>query len=271
MSVFFDCFPLIMDIVHEYRILRQTNHGRDEAIQIVLENNSAALMDYDDSPQIWIGLAKVTGQKNELTPELLEKALSSFDSLSEVELSIGKAISTAKAQICDPGRIGPEARYSQKRFFQPDWEIGDTFVYQLKTDIAVRENMENWYAVIRKVGEFKTVEMNQAQIVLLSVCKPNEIPTTDEELNNLGYIPTQPYSKDLFEFQWTIDAGSKKALYAYHLQRIGHFPEICRPSCEFINDTSLWPGFPLFPACKSNPYSSLDYYAYNYIRYGKKF
>ena len=267
----FERFPLIIDVIHEYRVLRQTNHGRDEAIQKVLENNSAALQDYDESYQVWIGLAKVTGQKNELTPLLLRKASSAFDCLSQIHLNVQDTISYAKIQVCDPKHIGPEAKYSQKHSYQPDWKIGDTFIYQLKSNLAKQNKMENWYAILRKTGEYNTPEKKQGQIVLLSVCKPNNIPTNEAELNNLGYIPTQAHNSNCFEFQWTINVGSKRRLDAYQLNKIGSFPNIQRPSCEFISDDPLFHGFPLFPACKSDPCSSIDYYAIvNYIKYGAK-
>ena len=76
-----DFFPMISDVKDSYRRAREKGYTREEAIQKVREDYCGELSDSDESPQVWIGLAEVTGRRKELTNTLLSEADSAFSAL----------------------------------------------------------------------------------------------------------------------------------------------------------------------------------------------
>ena len=125
-------FPLIKDTSDLYRLYRRRGMSREEACQYVIKENEKELQDADDGPQVWIGLAKITGSKNELTEELLARAETSFDALEKAFPDIKNELLKARMKICDISLIGNESPYPKKKYFRPDWQVGDTFIVQLE-------------------------------------------------------------------------------------------------------------------------------------------
>ena len=273
-------FPQIIDVGDEYKAYRLKGENRDEACKHVIQNYEKELSDLDDAPQIWIGLAKVTGDRHELTSELYTKAEMSFNALAIAYPEMNKFILESKLMICALERIGNEAVYKPRKIFKPGWEVGDTFVYQMP---GIQERLErvepsykgcNWslnnkVVLVRKVQEILSKKNIWEQIVYLSVCDQDHIPKNSQELNELGYIPGMMVhsQKNKYEFKFSIAATSKRYLEAFHLTKIGCFPDIIPPRDE-IEPPPLRGVNQLFPACGPADFSSIELYASYYIKHG---
>ena len=185
-----DYYPLLEDIKNEY--VRERKHGksRQEGIEYILSEYCRELDEPDDGPQVWIGLAKALAQKKELTPELQKKAADGADSLTSLFPEAEKELLKFKKSILDPENIGPEAKYSKKRIYKPNWKLGDTFIHKLMGDQAKEIGIEGCYAVVRKVGEeFDEGSEIWLQNVFITVCLEKDIPKTSKQLEDLGYLP----------------------------------------------------------------------------------
>ena len=254
-------FPLVVDIIDAYKLFRRRGETREVACQHVIDDNAKELLDEDDGPMIWIGLAKITGAKGELTEELYNKAELAFNKLEETYPEYKNDLLKAKQKICNRNLIGKEAKYSRKRQFKPDWQIGDTFLAELRRK---EPPLENKVVLLRKVDEALDCNDNWEQILYLSICDKDRLPKTNKDLNSLGYIPGH-YQNQQYGFRLTITATSQKVLDSFHLTKLGCFPDIQHPIMEDKDDLP----YPLFPCKRPSDASTLDHYVYlNFRRYG---
>ena len=256
-------FPLIKDISDLYRLYRRRGMSREEACQYVIKENEKELQDADDGPQVWIGLAKITGSKNELTEELLARAETSFDALEKAFPDIKNELLKARMKICDISLIGNESPYPKKKYFRPDWQVGDTFIVQLESK---EPPLENKVILLRKIEEQLDCNDNYEQIFYLTICDQDHLPTNDHELNALSYIPGH-YQDKQYGFRLSITVGSRKGLDAFQLTKLGNFPDIHYPMMENKDDIP----YPII-AYRGRNTGFLDHYVYwNYRRFGIRY
>ena len=266
-----DYFPITEDVDYEYKMRRQDGKDRAAAVREILEENADYLSTCDDGPQVWIGIAKAMGRKAELTREILEKAESAFDELARAFPEEQKLLARYKVRICDPNKLGSEARYVKRKAYDPGWGIGDAFTYRLRTRESQEAGMTDWVVILRKAGDWTDYWHHHNHLFYMSVCPPDKVPKTEEELNALGYLPFQPrYKRDgimHYEFYWSIYVSGEKQMRRYDLEYLGHFPNVIKPSCEAV-PSKLRPANPLFPVHKDSM-SSLDFYGiFSYRNYG---
>ena len=267
-----DYFPITEDVDYEYKMRRQDGKDRAAAVREILEENADYLSTCDDGPQVWIGIAKAMGRKAELTREILEKAESAFDELARAFPEEQKLLARYKVRICDPNKLGSEARYVKRKAYDPGWRVGDTFTYRLRTEEAKSIGMDGWIVILRKAGDWMDYWHHHNHLFYMSICPPDRVPKTEEELNVLGYLPFQPRYKRNgvmhYEFYWSIYVSGEKQMQRYNLEYLGHFPDVIKPSCE-AEYSELRPANPLFPVNKDTDMSSLDFYGiFSYRNYG---
>ena len=239
-------FPVIEDVANVYQSFRRNGQSREEAVNSTLKAFDIEQLDRDDEALIYIGLAKCTGTKKELTEAILNKSIQAFESLKNEYPSLYKELDSAEERINNKQLIGPEAHYKQKKRFVLHWEIGDTFICRLTGDYPKQYAMEDWYAIIRKADAFIDNDGNCVELVYLSVCEPWNIPRTVDDINNLGYIPVSlAQSNDLFEFKGGILVHNQKELERYQLEYIGNFREAIPPQHEAEPNHLTY--YPLFP------------------------
>ena len=248
-----DIFPMIEDIQDDYRLYRQKGESREEACQHILDDNQKELADVDDGPQVWIGLAKVTGARREMTEELFEQAEQAFQQISEnwVELredrELAKIVQHAHDRICDRSKIGEQAKFPKKRIYKSDWEIGDTFICELE-DLETDE-LQGKVVLVRKVTEVQHPHGDWEQAVYLTICDRDHLPTNSEEMNALGYIPSihgLMSNAKVYPYKWLLWTTSLRRQKQYKLTKIGCFPDIQKPDDE-LDDSPLWTSFLILP------------------------
>lgn len=226
-------FPMIADVKESYRRFREKGADRAGAIEKVKNEFAMELLDKDDGPQVWIGLAEATGRRRELTEELLQKAEAAFTSLSD-SFPATKSVLRAKMKtVCDPSKFGPEAKYRQRTAFRVDWKIGDTFAYRIVGESMKAHGLDGWYIICRKVHDFVYSEDCCVQGMYYSLCPPNELPQTAEDLERLGYVPLLQINDDHYLFMGKVWVNSKNAVKKTFFIKIGNFPEVAPPAHEY--------------------------------------
>ena len=241
-----EAFPLIDEVCEKYQNMRTLGSNRDQAVSSILSHYHAELMDQDDSCPVILGLAKGTAKKQEMMDRILSDAEEACAALMKQYPDLAPNILKFRQKYCVSAAIGPEAVYRKRKPYQPDWQIGDAFLYSLQGDNAKKHSLEGWSVIIRKTGEYLSPDEKWYQLVYLSIAKPGVIPKTDDEMNALGYIPFQPRKDGTsFVFKASIRCTGKNMLKQYELTSIGNFPIILPPKNEICDPDYL--ATPLFP------------------------
>lgn len=227
-----DFFPMIQDVKDCYRNSREKGYGREAAIEVVLKEYAIELQDEDDRPQVWIGLAEVTGRRKELTEALLSKAELAFTALETAFPEATVTLRAKKKTVCDPAKLGPEAKYRKKIIYRPDWKIGDTFLYKIQGDYLKGAGLTGWYIIARKVQEIVLAEDCCLQGMYYSLCPPGKIPSSKEDLERLGYVPLRKVGEASYLFMGKVWVNSKSAEKKTYFQKIGNFPLVSPPDHE---------------------------------------
>ena len=243
-------FPITRDLVNTYRIYRRCGDTRDKAIARLRMEYKQELADCDDGPVVRIGIALALCQKDELTQSVLEEALVAIDKLL-VEQWDGNMRSTfheLEVYIHDPQRLGDEAKYRVRKPYIPQWEVGDTFAHTLTHYMAKYVGVYGWNVIFRKVGEYVDIEQQYHQLVYVTMCPPERLPHTAEELRKLGFLRMMPHDGDKWDYLAQISFKSKKDEASYELTKIGTFPDAGDPEDRTIENPFVT--MPLFGKLK---------------------
>ena len=232
---FLDYFPMISDIKDSYRRAREKGCSRELAIEQVREEYFQELSDSDDSPQVWIGLAEVTGRRKELTNTLLSKAELAFSALETAYPEAKSVLLAKRKSVCDPAKLGPEAKYRKKRTYRPDWKIGDTFSYRIQSEKLKNAGLDGWYIIARKVNDIVLADDCCIQVMYYSLCPPDKIPSTAEELEHLGYVPLRKLQDGSYYYLGKVWVNSKSDEQKTYFQKIGSFPQVSPPANESVS------------------------------------
>lgn len=224
-------FPLIYEIVEEYRALRRSGVSREEAIGRIELDYVSELADENDGPLVKAGLAVALCQKTELTKDVQTAALDALCQLPEAEESepVRRELLWLKTYVSDTEHLGEEAVYRVVKPYIPNWEIDDTFAHQLTTDLAEKYGIPGWYVIFRKTGEYVDHHNHYQQYGYVSLCPPDRLPQTSKELEGLGYLRTTPWSRQKWNYLVQITLSSKRTENAYGFTKIGHFTDVHPP------------------------------------------
>lgn len=243
-----DYDPLVFDIVQRYFELRRGKLGREDALRQIEEENSNELSDSDTAPVVRIGLAMALCQKKELTLPVREKASEAFCTLirrGEWGEEGNAVLQRGMARIARDEMLGGEAVFKPKRIYIPDWKIGDTFSHVISDPLAADSGILGWCILLRKVGEMTDREGRVGQLVYISFCPPDRLPTSSEEINSLRYLIAQP-SYRLYDnrhyYRFHLQFNSRKDEEAYFLERVGNFPDIRPPVDDVTEDKNFFHG-----------------------------
>ena len=235
-------FPIIEDVRASYRSYREQGGNRQEGVEKTLAEYAAELSDTDDDgPQVWIGLAEVLGRRKELTEEIRAKAEQAFADLERAFPEVSAQLRARTKVVCADEKLGPEAAYKKRNAYVPDWKIGDTFVYQIRWEGHKDSPLFGWYIVLRKSREIVWGWDNVEQVFYVSVCPPDRIPKTTEDLEMLGYVVKnkvriQGHLRG-YRYELSIPRISKRKEKLMGLQKIGCFPDARPPLWKYPTQT----------------------------------
>lgn len=232
-------FPMVNDIIGTYRVYRERGHTRDVAIEQLREEYSRELADYDDGPIVQIGLALALCKKDELTQNVLADAQTAVRKLLFSEERDSKtilALQELEAYVSEPQRLGNEAKYRARKPYIPQWEIGDTFAHTLTHPMSKYAGVYGWYVLFRKVGEYVDGKQRHRQLVYVTLCPPDRLPQTEQELQKLGFLRMMARNGGKWDYLAQITFKGKKDEAAYELTRIGSFPGAGSPEDRAVED-----------------------------------
>ena len=232
---YFDEGSFVEEIKDLYADLRLDGKTRDQAINEIYEEYADVLQnDIEEGSVIRIAIALALSRKNELTLEAREEAVNAIEilrkrSFEEEDPWIPSGYFDKFLKKLSEKHLGSEAVYRKKRTYDPGWEIGDTFIHPFTIRKAMEMGLTKWYIVIRKIGEYLDKENHHNQLVYITICPPDAIPATKEELDSLGYLRMMKHDKG-WDYIGQLSFSSRKDEERWQLTKIGCFPDAGRPA-----------------------------------------
>ena len=83
-----------------------------------------------------------------------------------------------------------EKRMPKYRTYKCEWENGDVFAYQLKSEYAKEQGLEDRYLIIQKIDEIDWYPCSTIPLVRVKITEDKTIPKTEKEIDELEYIQT---------------------------------------------------------------------------------
>ena len=189
---------LVEDVIDQYVIYRKNGDSRDIAISKIKDLFQEELADTDNAALVYIGLVLTLCKKKELTKEIAAEATISIQNaikLFEENRKISSYMRFVLTMLNKPEVYGIEARYSTRHTYIPDWQIGDLFIHPLVSPQAKKVGILGDLVLMYKVGEYWNNPMRLYQLMWVSVCKQDRIPTTQEQLEEVHWLRMLPEEK----------------------------------------------------------------------------
>ena len=255
----FNNHPLMMDVIDDYSSTRTRGYSRQQSVDSIYERFQDEWRDEDERPFLLIALALALCKKSELTQEIRSEALKAIeclkanDSFDEIKNKTFDYESLIR--VLSESKIGPEAKYTKRTPYDPGWMIGDTFAHLLTQPCAVGRGLAGLCVLFRKVGEYTDRKGQNVQLVYVTVCPPDSIPKTDEELRSLGFLRMMRHDAG-WDYLGQLHFRSKRDQERWGLQKIGCFPNAGEPDDATAEDPLV--AMPFFGVLRSDS-DTLDY------------
>ena len=224
--------PMMQEISDEYRALRASGSGREEAVSRLRAEYHNELRYMDDAPYVHLGIALALCRRGELTPDTAEPAKKALEELRRIRPEKSAQLKRIEKTLDAPESSGAEKPAKKRKRYDPQWSVGDTFIRRLESPIAAEEGLAGWYVVIRKVGEFVDHLDKLVQLVVLSVCPPDAIPKTGDDVKKLGNLKMMDaITPEGLKANYLahIQIGCSRTEKAFALEKIGCFPDVPLP------------------------------------------
>ncbi len=233
-------FPIIQEIVAEYRQLREDGNCRDDATKKLLRQyrNEIESGAEDDGILFWIGLADAQFACRELTEEAAAQSIAALERLTSSNWKIAPSdINKRRAHYASAPM--PEKRaIKPKPTIQCPWRIGDTFAYRLQGPYAEQYEIAGKYFLFRMVGAGED-SRGRYPIVTVSFWEQEPFPQNAQEFQAAPLLKVQnggrSFSrKDHFEYRTMILSKSNHEMNAFPFQYVGNFQDVCLPEDEIV-------------------------------------
>lgn len=230
-------FPFVSEVKDEYLSLRRGGNNRDTAIQKLQYLYANELQEDDDAMLFWIGLANAQVVYKEITSEIADKAMCALELLEKTDWHVSSQdISRYKRKYsCAP--MPEKKTFRTPKKFCCQWEIGDTYAYQIQTASAKTPELIGKYALIHKVADVELWDGRMVPVVTLSIWPSRPFPQTVQEFEivpilklNVGKKGMQPGQ---VEYRTAMTIKSKKQLDALSLEYVGNF-DVQLPKNEMV-------------------------------------
>ena len=184
------------DIRYSYMERLRKGKSGDEATQEVLNEYRGELSDPDDASIIWFALADTQWNVGRLEDGVKDKALYYIEEGSNLKRwkkeapalyeKRATALEQLKNKLLSPQP--PMKKFTKRRSYHCQWNLGDVFAYQLSGDVAQRNQLKGKYLFFVKVGEDNWVNDCVIPIIYVYWVISDKVISV-EELENIGYIP----------------------------------------------------------------------------------
>ena len=250
-----------LDIKDGYVDLLRKGYSKEEAIETMMDEYDFYFEDEDDVISAVLALADTAWKYGRCTEELKKFALDIIHlDLSQQEWDNVRrrkeVLDKLEKQLT--GEQPPEKHVPIKRVYHCKWKIGDTFTYPLESNYAKEHGYDGQYLIITKIGEYDSSEYYRLPIVRIKITKDKKIPTTEEEINKLDYLPCNYWTYDdlmalhsikygieidhdifhpgkwLIGYKFTLENTSDRII-PKSLKKIGNYPNLTPPKKDFLD------------------------------------
>lgn len=246
------------EIQKQYVKYRKNGTTRDEAIRLLRQLYVQELQDTDDRIFVLIGLSLSLSKNNELISSIANETLEEiYRVTSNCKLDTTSYARLEEIEQClkDKSKYGEESSYKHVSKFVPDWKVGDTFAHKLTYPTAESLGINGWYILFYKVGEHRDKIGDVRQLMCVTLCPSNKLPTCDNDLQKIGFLCLMDTLKP--EYLAQIIINSKKNEASYELSKIGCFPNVSLP--EGLSEENPLTAMPIFLRSKwSEPWLAYE-------------
>ena len=216
-------YPVLDDIRFTYTRFRSKGMTREQAISEIIKAEDRNPPPYEEILLHRIAIADTMAEHRELTKDAALVAEEAFDEFLRLQPKMTNVTLRCKERILQPEHFGKEASYPPWEEYRPDWKPGDLFIYRLEGYYPKLFHMEGKLLLIYMTGDRPGEEDFYEELVYLSLCEPDTIPQSCEELNALGFLPGYTVFRE-YQYLYALSFKREKELDALRLQKVGNYP-----------------------------------------------
>ena len=186
-----------LDIKDEYKDNLRRGKTNEEAMQEIIDKYQELLEDAEDRGVFWLALADTQWNLGRLDEQVKEQALEIIELGTDLKRwEINEKLYNKRKEILEKLKeklLSPqpeEKRMPKYRTYKCEWENGDVFAYQLKSEYAKEQGLENRYLIIQKIDEIDWYPCSTIPLVRVKITEDKTIPKTEKEIDELEYIQT---------------------------------------------------------------------------------
>ena len=232
-------FSILYDLKTEYPQLRREGCSREEAVNTLMERYNAELTTgaEDDGLLFWVGLADAQYQLKELSEEVAGKALDALAQIRKTDWDVCPGDLDRREKRYAEAPM-PERKVGKPRTFCCNWQIGDTYAYQMKGPEAEQMGISGKYMLLRTVDN-ELFDKTVIPVVTVTFWETKPFPTTVEEFMSKPILILNRAGNSLFEvpgyvYKTYLNISCKRFLNILNLEFVGNFPDVPMPDDEVM-------------------------------------
>lgn len=236
--------PIVNEICEEYAAMRSSGKSRSAALKELRASYNCELEDSEDILYVQVAMALALCRNHELTEAIAKAGIMAIKKLSAARPNEKDALDAISEMIADKESYGGKKPIRQAKRFSPKWSVGDTFAHLMKSDLSESCGLKDWYILMRKVSDYIDNKGKEVQVVVLSLCPHDKLPTSDENINSLGCLKMMSRGNGKSEYFAQILITKKDSEASFDIRKIGCFPDIKLPADQVEADVLT--AMPLF-------------------------
>ena len=186
-----------LDVKDEYKDNLRRGKTNEEAMQEIIDKYQELLEDEEERGVFWLALADTQWNLGRLDEQVKEQALEIIELGTDLKRwEINEKLYNKRKEILEKLKeklLSPqpeEKRMPKYRTYKCEWENGDVFAYQLKSEYAKEQGLEGRYLIIQKIDEIDWYPCSTIPLVRAKITESKTIPKTEKEIDELRYIQT---------------------------------------------------------------------------------
>ena len=186
-----------LDVKDEYKDNLRRGKTNEETMQEIIDKYQELLEDEEDRGVFWLALADTQWNLGRLDEQVKKQALEiielgidlkRWESNEKLYNKRKEILEKLKEKLLSPQP--EEKRMPKYRTYKCEWENGDVFAYQLKSEYAKEQGLEGRYLIIQKIDEIDWYPCSTIPLVRVKITEDKTIPKTEKEIDELEYIQT---------------------------------------------------------------------------------
>lgn len=189
---------IAQDVRDKFKDLLRRGKTAEEITKNLIAEYEYAINDSDDGPIFWFALADTQWELGRLMPEVKKQAVACLDKggdLAKWQIENPKLVIIRKKVLDELGKKlnspqPPEKKILQYKLYACEWNLGDVFAYQLRSELAKAKGLFGRYFLIQKIDETTWYPGHIIPIVYVKITMDDKLPTNVDEYNQLEFVQT---------------------------------------------------------------------------------